>query len=344
MIDDTIPATAGLAAISSPTFLEFPLISDTPTIPAAMTDPNLINAWGISFPPTGPFWISDQGSGKTSVDTLSGGTLNLNAIPPVAVPSPTGQVFNIFASLGAFPLPSGAPATFLFASTNGSLYGWNTGASAVPVFTSPTPAAFTGLAIAMNASGPTLYAANNRGGTVDIFNDKLQPTGTLAPDPTIPAGFGPYNVQVLNGSLFVTYSEQDRSTGPGLGFVDQYDLSGKLIGRVASGGPLDAPWGLTIAPASFGAIAGDLLVGNFGDGKINVYGAPPNPDPTVPAAIQFLGQLNGPNGQPLTIDGLWALTPGNGGSAGDPNFLYFSAGPVSETHGLFGAIVPAPAM
>jgi uncharacterized protein (TIGR03118 family) len=253
----------------------------------------------------------------------------------VNVPSPTGQVFNSFASMGAFPLPSGSPATFLFASTNGNIYGWNAGATAVPVFTSPTPAAYTGLAIGMGPSGPTLFAANNRGGTVDMFNAQMQKTGTLAPDPTIPAGFGPYNVQVLNGGVFVTYSEQDRSTGPGLGFVNEYKLDGSLIGRVASGGTLDAPWGLTIAPPSFGALAGDLLVGNFGDGKINVF----SPSPT-----QFLGQLNGPNGQPLTIDGLWALTPGNGGAAGDPNALYFSSGPVSETHGLFGAILPAPTL
>jgi uncharacterized protein (TIGR03118 family) len=333
-MSDTVSATLGLAATATPTFLEFPLISDTATIPAAKTDPNLVNAWGISFPPTGPFWISDQGTGKTSVDAISGATITINAIPAVTVPSPTGQVFNSFASTGAFMLPSGSPATFLFASTNGNIYGWNAGATAVPLFTSPTPAAYTGLAITNTPTGPMLFAANNRGGVVDMINGAGARVGSFAVDPAIPPGFGPYNVSVLGGFAYVTYSEQDRSTGPGLGFVDKYDLTGKFVGQVAAGGPLDAPWGMTIAPASFGAFAGDLLVGNFGDGKINVF------DPTTNG---FLGQLAGSDGAPLSIDGLWALTPGNGGSAGDPNTIYFSAGPVSETHGLFGAILPGVA-
>ena len=329
--DDMVPLSdlTGLAA-TAPSFIQTNLISDG-SVPGTMVDPNLKNGWGISFPPTGPFWISNQVTGTTSIDTITGANVTVNVIPPVTVPSPTGQVFN---SLGnAFVLPNGQPATFLFASTTGAIYGWNAGTSAVLAVTSPTPAAYTGLSIGMSNAGPTLYAANNRAGTVDMYDTTFKLIKTFAPDPGIPAGFGPYNVEVVNGAAYVTYSHQDRTTGPGVGFVDKYDLNGNLLGRVASGGTLDAPWGLAIAPATFGSFANDLLVGNFGDGTINAFD---------PINNTFLGQLTGADGTPIKIDGLWALTPGNGTAAGDKNTLYFSAGPVSETHGLFGSLIAAP--
>ena len=138
--------------------------------------------------------------------------------------------------------------------------------------------------------------------------------------------------------MYVTYAEQDITKhdeidGLGKGYVDEFDLHGNLITRVASEGTLDAPWGLAIAPSSFGDYKGDLLVGNFGDGKINAYN---------PLTFAFIGQLLDSNGQPLSIQGLWGLSVGNGGSAGSTQSLYFTAGSNGESNGLFGAITPVP--
>lgn len=200
------------------------------------------------------------------------------------------------------------------------------------------PAVYKGLAIGMSASGPTLYAANFGAGTVDMFDSTFKPIKSFT-DATLPAGYAPFNVQVLGNKLYVAYALQDAAkhddvAAVGNGFVDAFDLNGNMLARVGSNGMLDSPWGLAIAPKTFGAFANDLLVGNFGDGRINVF------DPTTNTS---LGQLTTAAGTPMTIDGLWALTPGNGGMGGDPNTIYFSAGPSGETHGLFGSIIAAPA-
>jgi uncharacterized protein (TIGR03118 family) len=185
-----------------------------------------------------------------------------------------------------------------------------------------------------------LYAANFRAGKIDVF-----PGTAAAPslpgnftDPNLPAGYAPFNVQNLNGKLYVTYALQDaakhdENPGPGQGFVSVFDLSGNFLGRVGTGGTLNAPWGLAIAPSSFGNLAGDLLVGNFGDGTINAFDLQTD---------TFVSQLTGPNGVTLAIDGLWALNVGNGGSAGSDQKLYFTAGPDDESNGLFGVLIPAP--
>jgi len=226
MANDTIALTPEMiGAAGSPTFVQTNLIADTSGV-AAMTDPNLVNAWGISFGAGTPFWISDQATGMTSIDSISGATISLNVIPPVSVPSPTGQVANTFP--GSFLLPGSGSATFLFASTTGNIYGWNGGASAILAASTPG-AAYTGLAIGTSSSGPTLYAANNRGNSVDMFDSSFKLIKSFAPDPTIPAGFAPYNVQILNNTAYVTYSHQDRTTGPGVGFVDAYDLNGTML-------------------------------------------------------------------------------------------------------------------
>ena len=353
-MSDTVSTMMMQAAMATaaPSFIETPLISDGST-PAAETDPNLVNPWGISYGPTSPFWISENNTGTTSVDSVSGATIKLNAIPAVTIPgptpgttsAPTGQVFNSFPT--AFMLPDGAPATFLFATEDGTIAGWNTGTEASLVVNdsanvgagdavSMTGAVYKGLAIGMSSSGPTLYAANFRHGTVDMFSSTFQAIKSFS-DPTVPAGFAPFNVQMLNGTLYVTYAQQDMAkhddvAGAGNGFVDAFDPNGNLLGRVGSGGTLDSPWGLAIAPATFGSFAGDLLVGNFGDGTINVF------NPTTDA---FLGQLTAA-GKPIAIDGLWALTVGNGGSGGDVDTIYFTSGPQNQTHGLFGSIIAAP--
>jgi uncharacterized protein (TIGR03118 family) len=318
---------------STPKFIQTNLISDG-SVPAKVTDPNLINPWGVSFSATSPFSVSDQGTNFASLDSVTtsatgDNSVALNVFPPLATPSPTGQVFNSFPS--AFALTNGQPATILFASTAGQIIGWNGGAQATIGVNNPN-AVYTGLAIGMSASGPTLYAANARAGTVDMYDSSFKLIKTIS-DPSIPPGFTPYGVQVLKNQLFVTYAPANsRLNGAGQGMVDQFDLNGNRVGLVAAGNPLNAPWGLAIAPSSFGAFAGALLVGNFGDGTISAF------DYSTHA---FLGQLNGTDGQPLVNQDLWAITPGNGGSAGDPYQLYFTAGLMDERHGLFGSIKAA---
>jgi len=340
------------------TFTVTNLVGSDSTVGAAQTDPNLVNPWGISESPSGPFWISDNASGFTSIDKVTSSGVTLNALAPITIAtppgqtpgtaSPTGQVFNSFASKGAFTLQDGSPASFLFATEDGTISGWNAAAgsqSIIAVDEANNPAdgdesqglgaVYKGLAIAQSDAGPTLYAANFRHGTVDVYDQNFNLIDSFT-DPNLPKGFAPFNVQVLDGKLFVTFSEQnsarhDDVAGAGNGFVDEYDLNGHLLQRVASGGPLDSPWGLAIAPQNFGRLAGDLLVGNFGDGTINVYDL---------INDKFMGKLLGAGGKPIVIGDLWALSTGNDGSGGSSNTIYFTAGVQNEAQGAFGSITP----
>jgi uncharacterized protein (TIGR03118 family) len=345
----------GLNAPTTPTFVQTNLISDG-SVPATKNDPNLVNPWGLSSSPTGRLWIAENGAGVASVDSVTGSGTTTNVIPPVTIPgpagtdksSPTGQVFNSFAN--DFKLSDGSPATFLFATEDGTISGWNTaaGKSATTVVdnsknaalgdaTTKDGAVYKGMDIGKSDAGATLYAANFRHGTVDMYDTNFKLTKSFT-DPTVPAGYAPFDVKAIDGKLFVTFAQQDAAkqddvAGAGHGFVDEFDMQGQMIGRLASGGTLNSPWGLATAPASFGNIAGDLLVGNFGDGTISVFDQNNN---------KSLGQLTGGDGKPISIDGLWSLTAGNGGSGGDPNKVYFTAGPQNETHGLFGSLGVAP--
>ena len=340
------------------TFTENKLVGSDPSVGAAQTDPNLLNPWGVSESATSPFWISDNGAGFASLYSVTSAGVTTNVIPPItiAVPpgqtpgtaSPTGQVFNSFAADGAFTLQDGSPATFLFATEDGTISGWNAAAgtqSIIAVDEANNPAdgdealglgaVYKGLAIAQSDNGPVLFAANFRHGTVDTYDQNFNLINSFT-DPNLPKGFAPFNVQVLDNKLFVTFAEQDAAkhddvAGAGNGFVDEFDLSGKLIQRVASNGPLNSPWGMAIAPDSFGKFAGDLLVGNFGDGTISAFDLKND---------HFEGKLSGANGQPITIGDLWAITPGNGGSGGRPDTLYFTAGVKNEAQGLFGSLTP----
>ena len=338
---------ASVAPVSADTlFNQTNLVSDIPGL-AMITDPNLVNSWGISESSSSPFWISDNGAGLSTLYKVTGSSPPVAIVPlvvtiPGAAPgttsAPTGQVFNSLAGSGAFKLSNGNPATFLFDSEDGAISGWNGGTSAEIMVNNAPGAVYKGLAIS-DFNGGTLYATNFRAGAIDAFDSNFNPTltGDFV-DPNLPTGYAPFNDKVINGELYVTYALQDAAKhddvpGPGHGFVDVFNLDGALDKRLISNGALNSPWGLQIAPSSFGQFAGDLLVGNFGDGEIHAYNA------TTGA---FLGTLDRANGNPLVIDGLWALTIGNGGSGGSLNTLYFTAGPDGENHGLFGSVTVVP--
>ena len=236
-----------------------------------------------------------------------------------------------------------ASSLFLFATEDGTSSGWNptvnSGSSVIAVDNSKTGAAvYKGLAIAQTNDGQRLYAANFRNGTVDVFNSHFKQIDSFT-DPNVPKGFAPFNVQVLDGHLFVTFAKQDAAkhddvAGAGNGFVDEFNLDGTHLQRVASGGALNSPWGLAIAPTGFGDFAGDLLVGNFGDGTINIFN---------PKNDHFLGKLDGSNGKPIDILGLWTLTTGSG-PIDNPTAIYFTAGGQHEDQGVFGLLSANPEM
>jgi uncharacterized protein (TIGR03118 family) len=356
--------------------LQHNLVSDLQGV-ADFTDSNLKNPWGISESGGSPFWISDNNAGVSTLYNTPGMPQKLVvSIPTPGDPTgasgaPTGTDFNIALASGAFPVSNGvksAPAIFLFATEDGTIVGWNPGINPVgsdPTkagtfgtigpdnsgnnFTEPDPAkqtgaVYKGLAIATDSSGNTLlYAANFRSGNIDVFGTdfKAPKPGVLAPaaftDPDLPKGYAPFNVQELGGKIYVTYAKQnefkhDDVAGHGKGFVDVYNLDGSGETRLVSRGDLNSPWGLAIAPPSFGSLAGSLLVGNFGDGRIHAYalgGSTPGKE---------LATLVDPDGEPIAIDGLWALKVGNGGAGGDASKVYFTAGLDEETHGLFGSL------
>jgi uncharacterized protein (TIGR03118 family) len=329
------------------------LVSDVPGL-APILDPNMVNPWGVSESGASPFWISENGAGVTTLHNTTGTQvgqfgipLPTNSVPPLppgTLSSPTGQVFvgNLSGSL-AFPVGDGSNALFIFATEDGTISAWHGGLASAKLEvnnTDPTNGpVFKGLAVGQSGGASFLYAANFRNGTVDMFNTAFQKVGSFT-DTTLPPGYAPFNVQNIGGILYVTYalqngSKHDDVAGLGNGFVDAFTTAGVMLGRIGSNGLLNSPWGLAVAPAGFGSIGGDLLVGNFGDGHINVFSA----DPTKPA---FLGQLTGTNGSPIAIDGLWALIFGNGGQGGNALNLYFTAGIQEESHGLFGELNFAP--
>ena len=304
--------------------------------------------------------MSDNGTGLTTLYNGAGTpqSLVVTIAPPASPPpdfsnsSPTGQVFNIFntTSPNDFVLPNGtAPASFIFATEDGTISAWNGGtASILKVDNSSSGAVYKGLAIGNNGSSNLLYAANFNSGNIDVFDKNFMPTTVNGGfhDPNIPAGFAPFNVQNINGKLYVTYAKQDDAkhddvAGLGNGFVDVFDTNGNLLERLVSNGPLNSPWGLALAPGNFGQFSNDLLVGNFGDGMIHAF------DPTTG---QLLGELDDLNGNPIMIEGLWGLLFGNGGTGGSTNQLFFTAGIPGpdgeiEDHGLFGDLsvaVPEP--
>jgi uncharacterized protein (TIGR03118 family) len=308
---------------------------------ASIEDPNLVNGWGVSFSATSPFWVSDNGTGLSTLYRVNPVT-DVPTIVSLAVTipwagNPTGQASNPLSGSGAFNGDA-----FLFVSEDGTVSGWRgaLGTTAETLALSSAANVYKGTTEGVVNNHGYLYSANFRAGTIDVLKGDAGAPDLLGKftDPSIPSGFAPFNIRNLGGTLYVTYALQDGAktddvAGPGNGFVDAFDLQGNFLGRVGSQGSLNSPWGLAIAPASFGAFAGDLLVGNFGDGTIDAFNL---------SGPGFVGQLPGPNGAPLTIDGLWALTTGNDGGAGSGDKLYFSAGPDDESHGLFGLVRSVP--
>ncbi len=323
-------------AASLDSYVQTNLTSDLPGV-AAHQDPNLVNPWGIVASPTSPFWISDNHSGLSTLYNGTGAALPLVVtIPPPVGGSgpaaPTGIVFNSTAGFSG--------AHFIFDTEDGTLASWSAGTSAILQATSAPGSVYKGLAIGGSGSASMLFAANFGLGRVDVFDSNFKPTTVAGSfkDNTIPAGYAPFNIQNINGNLYVTYALQDAAKhddvrGPGHGFIDVFDTGGNLVRRLTSQGALNSPWGLALAPAGFGAFGGDLLVGNFGDGRINVYD---------PGSAAFLGMLDGAGGAPIAVEGLWGLSFGNGVFGQNPRTLYFTAGiPGSgkvEDHGLFGSL------
>lgn len=327
------------------TFNETLLVSDLPDT-APVTDEHLVNAWGIAASGTGPFWIADNGPSLSTLYDGNGTPFPAASPLVVNVPpedsAPTGLVFN---GTTDFVLSEGGksgPALFIFDTESGTLAGWNqtgTATEAVTVVDRSGEALYKGLAVGSTAGGNFLYATDFENGAVDVFDKNFTQVSLPGSfhDADIPAGFAPFGIQNIGGKLYVTYAKQDENheddvPGAGNGYVDVFDTNGQLVKRFASQGTLNSPWGLVVAPSSFGTFAGAVLVGNFGDGRINAFNA---------SSGAFLGQLPDAHGGTLTIPGLWGLIVGNGASGGSTDTIYFTAGPFEEQHGLFGSVKPA---
>jgi len=338
-------------------FLQTRLVADRPGI-ALHTDPNLKNPWGISFGVGTPMWVSDNGTGLSTLYDGKGvpapaGTPLVVTIPAAGMPmagavgNPTGTVFNAGTGFSVSKAGLTGAARFLFATEDGTLAGWSptvdrtTAVTAVDRSTAVDPegdvgAVYKGLAVASTAAGDFLYATNFRFGQIEVFDAGFNLVRTFT-DPRIPSGYGPFGIQNISGRLFVTFAKQDADkhddvAGRGFGFVDVFSTTGKLLQRFASHGPLNSPWAVTQAPATVPQIGGDILVGNFGDGRINAYS---------PKTGRFLRSLHNTRGKVISISGLWDLKFPTGALNAVPNALYFTAGTDHESHGLFGHLTAA---
>lgn len=329
----SIPATAAGFSVT-------PLDSNLFSVNGNPADGELIDAWGVAFSPTSPFWINDNGTGLSTLYNSTGVKegLVVTIPPPKGKPGPSapdGMVFNATSDFQITVNGNSTPAAFIFATEDGTISAWAGGTEATLVYDgSKNHTVFKGLALLSTTNGNFLLATDFDHAAIDVFNGQFKLVDTLT-NLNVPTNYAPFNVAVLNGVIYVTFALQnkfkhDDLAGPGRGFVETLSLDGPpvfqpLINRT----DLNAPWGVAIAPTSFGTLAGDLLVGNFGDGTIHAY------DATTGAEV---GPLLNTTGAPIFIDGLWELTPGNDHSAGSSQNIYFTAGPNAETNGIFGVI------
>lgn len=325
------------------------LVSDG-AVPAVTIDPNLVNPWGLARSPTSPFWISDNGTGVSTLYNTAGAKVPLTVTIPAPSGStdtsaPTGIVFN--GNAGSFQVSSGGKtgtSAFIFSTEDGTISGWSPSVNGTEAILAADEsnlgagAVYKGLAIASTASGNFIYASDFRNGLVEQFDSNFNLVRSFT-DAGVAPGYAPFGAQVLDGHLFVTYALQDADkhddvAGAGNGYVDIFNFDGTLFQRLVSqGGEVNSPWGLDIAPAGFGDLAGKLLVGNFGDGTISIFDI---------LTGNFVGKLLDTNGNPVQIDGLWALMNGNGANGGDANKVYFTAGLNGEQDGLFGSLSAVP--
>jgi len=357
-------AWAPLARAAGHGYLQHNLVSDNPAAAAAdNTDPNLLNPWGVAFFPGGPFWISDNGAGVSTLYDGTGTKTPLTVTIPApagdtnaGAPGPSGMVWN--GNPMAFQVGNNAqttaPALFIWATEDGTIAAWQGGLSpiteAVTVVPNPdfvnggtgTDPVYKGLAIGNNSSGLFLYASNFRDGKIAVWDSTFSSTSTAAAalnakftDQLIPDGFAPFGIQNIGGQLWVTYAKQDAAkhdpvAGTGAGFVDVFDTDGNLLRRFARSGMLYAPWGVVLAPNNFGQFSNDILIGNFGNGEISAW---------VPQTGRFMGLMRDEHGQPIELGTLWTLVFG-GGAVASPQTLYFTTGLVMEQDGLFGTLTP----
>ena len=341
-------ATSPVAHSEGHLYKQHNLVSDG-FVSADHNDINMVNAWGVSFNPTGPVWVANNGTGTSTLYDGNGNPLSLIVqIPSPANPNgggtPTGIVFNGTTDFVVSKNSVSGASRFIFATEDGEIAGWAPNVDpthAVPVVdnSASTGAVYKGLAIIAGGSDSMLYAADFHNKRIDVFDKtfakKVLPVGAFV-DPMLPGGYAPFGLQAINGEIYVSYAKRnqnpninDEVQGQGFGYVDAFDPNGLFIKRVASAGKLNAPWGIALAPAGFGRFSGRLLVGNFGDGRINAFDL---------ATGEFVGQLKAANGVPIQIDGLWGLAFGNGFAGQPVNTLFFAAGPGDEAHGLYGRI------
>ena len=338
----------GFAPTQASPFVQTDLVSDIQGL-ATITDPLLVNPWGMSFSAASPFWISNQGTSTATLYTVTGATnvVKVNINPPsgfVGIPTtaigpqgPTGQVNN---SNSSSFLVGAQSANFIFANLNGTISAWNGSVGTTSSVQATTPGAlYTGLTI--NTAQTRIYAANGAGtGGINVFDSSFAPVSLPGAftDPNLPAGLVPFNVQDIGGKVYVTYAPSGRpaqsSATVGMGAVSVFDENGNFLQRLITGSQLASPWGITLAPSGFGAFGGDLLVGNFSfaASEINAF------DPVTGA---FVGAIPIDTGT-ATSGGLWSLAFGNGANAGDPNTLFFTDGINGGTDGLFGSISAVP--
>jgi len=310
---------------------------------AAHTDPNLVNAWGVAFNPNGFVWVVNNHSGTSTLYNGAGVVQSLVVtIPPAAgtgTGSPTGITYNgtnDFTVVTNAP-PSGAaatPARFIFASEDGAITAWAPGITTA-IVKATADANYKGIAIPATRTANQLYAADFKGGKIDVYTTAYTPTATTGgfKDAKLPSGYSPFNIMNIQGNLYVAYAKVDPASGEeragqGLGIVNVFDADGFLLKRLITRGVLNAPWGMALAPAGFGRFSNLLLVGNFGDGVINAF------DPTNGS---YRGRLRQSN-RDLRIDGLWGIAFGSGVQGQPTDTLFFAAGPEDETHGLYGRI------
>jgi uncharacterized protein (TIGR03118 family) len=346
---------AAYAAPATPSpansYLIHNLVSDLPDT-ADFQDPNLVNPWGIATTSSSPFWIGNNGSGTSTLYGTTGTPVALVVTIPTTAGPTGGAVSGVIANTTtAFSIADGKPASFIFCTEDGTVSGWNgtvspAGVATISVDNTKANSVFKGCVIGGTAAAPVLYVTDFHNAVVDMFDANFKPIASTTAflDPSIPVGYGPFGIANFGGKIYVTYAKQDSAkhddvAGAGNGYVDVFDASGNLVTQLISKGALNSPWGMQIAPATFGQFSGALLVANFGDGTINAFD---------PAKGTPLGTLMDSTSHILTIPGLWGLLFGNGGKGGDTSTLYFTAGSpgpygeAAESHGLFGSIQAPP--